>query len=89
MSSVMVSSVGSPAGTMIQTERGAVRAVFNSLDGRDSSCAFGYVVVAYIFAAVVDDNVVAAFNNRSAMLPPMRPKPIIAICIYLDLVWGW
>src|SRR5688572_7471886 len=77
----MVSSTGSPAGTMIQTTRGA--SSFFTTSARDVA------PVAPSLAYRCTDSAVWAYattpcpprSRRSVMLPPILPNPIIASCI--------
>ena len=67
-----VSSVTGPAGTIIQNDRGAASW------SRSSARVFAVDATpgSYVFTSCPRS------SSRFAMLPPMRPRPIIPSCIY-------
>ena len=85
-SSLMVLSVASPAGTMTHTMRGAVSAATISsrlATVRSDSGERSYPTTSCPAAAM-----------RFAILPPIRPRPIIASCMMFFflrfcLIWNW
>jgi hypothetical protein len=82
----MVLSVIAPAGTMSQTTRGVFS--FATISSSEAAVAAPFCSRAVRAAAAGSKptTVCPPRIKRCAMLAPMRPKPIIAICIEFNRV---
>src|ERR1051325_2694313 len=87
-SASIVSSTGLPEGTMIQITLGAVSRAQRS---RRSAAPFApWAALAFTASALRSHTTTSCppLSRRSVMLPPIRPRPIIASCIVPPGSWS-